>query len=276
MSSVPSHVSRLGKTPFLGNAVSVLGFPVTVGASCESVAEALFLATSSESQAPPEVPLAWHVVTANPEVLMQGYRHPKHYGTCLQQADIILPDGIGVVYALKHQGVSQATRLPGIELASALLCLAETHEKPVALWGGEPELYPLLVETLRKQYPRLILTFAHHGFVAFGSPEADALAQQCAETQPWLVLVALGCPRQDEWIQRYRSLFSSRTLLMGVGGSFDVWAGKVQRAPVWVQKCHAEWVWRLASQPWRLKRSLPPLIRFVYHVLCQKMAHPSI
>jgi N-acetylglucosaminyldiphosphoundecaprenol N-acetyl-beta-D-mannosaminyltransferase len=254
----------------LGDVAPVLGFPVTMAPDCHSLAERLFRVTTH-----PEVlqagavayhPHAWHVVTANPEVLMHAQAHPETYGVCLQRADAIFPDGMGVAFALKHQGHQQAVRLPGIELASALLALAEAYDKPVALFGGSPEVQPELLNHLKRIYPRLRIVMHHHGFLSPESPECMHLVETCAKTVPWLVLVALGCPKQDEWITRYRPLFDGRTLMMGVGGSFDVWAGAVQRAPQWVQRCHAEWVWRLASQPWRVQRAMPALLRFAYQI----------
>lgn len=242
--------------------VLIVGFAVSLFNSVQEAALAI-MSRAAQSQKP------FHVVTANPEVLMQG-KNNSGYGNLLRGADIILPDGIGVVWSAQAQGISWARRLPGIEVATELLHHAARYQLPVAFYGASPETQAALPDAIQRQFTGLPMVFAHHGHVPAGSPEEQELAHLTAGAQPWLVLVALGAPRQDEWIERYVHLFGPGVIVMGVGGSFDVWAGTVQRAPKLFQSLQMEWVWRLANQPWRIQRSMPPLIRFAWESIVLK------
>jgi N-acetylglucosaminyldiphosphoundecaprenol N-acetyl-beta-D-mannosaminyltransferase len=242
--------------------VLIVGFAVSLFNSVQEASVAI-MARAAKATKP------FHVVTANPEVLMQG-RGDVAYGNVLRRADMILPDGIGVVWSAKAQGVSWAKRLPGIEVATALLEHAARYQLPVALYGASPETQTALPDALQAQFPGLPVVFAHHGHVPAESDPEQELAQLAAGAQPWLMLVALGSPKQDAWISRYAQLFSPGVVMMGVGGSFDVWAGTVQRAPKVFQTLQMEWVWRLANQPWRIQRSMPPLLRFAWDSIVLK------
>jgi len=159
------------------------------------------------------------------------------------------------------------TRVPGIELAWCLLTLCAQHQQGVALLGASPQVITHLPQQLQAKLGLpLAVSYTHHGFFKAGD-ESMAIALEAAKARPRLVLVALGVPRQEAWIAAHRHLFAEGTLLMGVGGSFDVWAGAVKRAPLLMQRLNLEWAWRLALQPWRIQRSVPPLARFVLRVL---------
>jgi N-acetylglucosaminyldiphosphoundecaprenol N-acetyl-beta-D-mannosaminyltransferase len=211
------------------------------------------------------------VVTANPEVVEQALASPDGVGF-LHKATCLVPDGAGVVWALRRvakrtQAKTLPTRVPGVELAEALLARCAQHGQGVALLGASPQVMEALPTKLADRLGQAVpLVFTHHGFFKAGD-EAMGLALQAAKARPRLVLVALGVPRQEAWIAAHQHLFADGTLLMGVGGSFDVWAGVVKRAPKLMQRLNLEWAWRLALQPWRLQRSLPPLLRFVGRVL---------
>lgn len=211
------------------------------------------------------------VVTANPEVVEQALASPDGVGF-LQKATCLVPDGAGVVWALRRvakrtKAKGMPTRVPGVELAEALLARCTQHGQGVALLGASPQVMEALPAKLAERLGQPVpLVFTHHGFFKAGN-EAMSLALQAAKAQPRLVLVALGVPRQEAWIAAHQHLFAPGTLLMGVGGSFDVWAGVVKRAPKLLQHLNLEWAWRLTLQPWRLQRSLPPLARFVMRVL---------
>ena len=149
----------------------------------------------------------------------------------IAQADLVVPDGAGVVWALGRQGV-RVRRSPGIELAWSLLSYAEAHHWSVALVGGSPEVMECLKTTLARSHPRLRLLMAEHGFQA---SDAWSSGVSSAGLRPDLVLVALGVPRQEVWAKSMRQ--SLPGLWMGVGGSFDVWSGLKQRAPEWTSRC---------------------------------------
>ncbi len=203
-----------------------------------------------------------HVVTLNPEMIMQGEADPE-LGQILKSAGLILPDGVGVVWALKRQG-RQIKRLPGIEFSESLLKWLPTMKHSVAIIGAEAEALELATNTLRERYPKLSIAYTHHGF--FKPDEEEAIVKACAATQPKVVLVALGVPRQEKWIARYQHLFTGATFV-GIGGSLDVWSGRARRAPKLMRQLNLEWMYRITSEPWRIKRTYKTLPMFVVKVL---------
>lgn len=238
----------------------LLGYPVHLTSIPEAVADVTaFLNQPGER--------TYHVVTLNPEMLMQGEKDPA-LGKILKHAELVLPDGAGVVWALRRGGQAEVTRLPGIEFSEALLKRAAEAGYTVALIGASPEVNETAVEALQGQYPGLRIVFANHGFF-HGELDEATIAQDCAETSPDLVFVALGVPRQEFWIERYRPLFQTykNTVLVGVGGSFDVWAGAVTRAPALFRTLNLEWLYRFIKQPWRIQRAGQHLLMFVVRIL---------
>ena len=235
---------------------SVLNYPIRLGRMEALVQEAF--------KAPPQVG-GIHVVTVNPEMIIKGEESPD-FGSILKKADFPLPDGAGVIWALKRQGILQA-RIPGIEFATALLDSLDREQCPrgVALLGAKPEVMALLPKALLKRFPHLSLAFARDGF--FGEDDLLPIVEAMVAANPRVVLVALGVPRQEEWIQLFRTRFAEDTLFVGVGGSFDVWAGQVQRAPKLMQALNLEWLWRFTLEPWRIQRSMQPLLQYVWKVL---------
>lgn len=249
--------------PPFGLQQSVLGFPIHTG-QLGTLVDQLVQYVSQGHKA--------HVVTLNPEMIMAGEADPQ-FGDILKSSDLVLPDGAGVVWALKRKGLD-VCRVPGIEFSDALLAHCAQSGKPVALIGASPAVNLAVTQALKVRHPGLNIVFSHHGF--FGSaPEKTRVAKACADTQPWLVLVALGVPGQEVWIRDYMSLFTAPCVFVGVGGSFDVWSGTKQRAHPWMQRLGLEWLYRVYKEPFRIKRLYKTLPMFVIKVLCQDTRHPS-
>jgi N-acetylglucosaminyldiphosphoundecaprenol N-acetyl-beta-D-mannosaminyltransferase len=202
------------------------------------------------------------VVTLNPEMMMQGDMNPE-LGGILKRANLVLPDGAGLVWALRKRGHS-VKRLPGIEFSESLLRWAAETSQPVAFIGAAQEVLTLAVENLQKRFPGLRVVYQHHGFFKPGEEESQ-IVEACVEAQPKIILVALGVPRQEIWIHRYQSLFPA-AVMVGVGGSLDVWSGKTLRAPAWMRRLNLEWLYRITSEPWRIKRIYKTLPMFVVKV----------
>ncbi len=226
----------------------VLGIPVDV---CRDVPSA---AISLHSDG------GGQIVTLNAEMTMNARRN-SDLGAVIESADLVVPDGAGVVWALGRQGV-KVRRSPGIELAWSLLKYAAAHGWRVALVGASPEVMERLLGRLSSHFPELQLVFAEHGYQ---QPTAwPALESRLHTLRPDLVLVALGVPRQEIWSCRHRQGMPG--IWMGVGGSFDVWSGLKQRAPEWSSRLHLEWLYRLIQEPSRWRRYLV-LPQFVWAVL---------
>jgi N-acetylglucosaminyldiphosphoundecaprenol N-acetyl-beta-D-mannosaminyltransferase len=208
------------------------------------------------------------LVTLNAEMTMTALERPELEQT-IRQADLVIPDGAGVVWALRRQGV-WVRRSPGIELAHDLLAHSARQGWRVALVGASPEVMDTLVERLPQQHPGLQLVMALHGYQpAEVWPE---LERQLLALQPDLVLAALGVPRQETWIARLRR--GQPGLWMGVGGSFDVWSGQKKRAPRWMGTLQIEWLYRLLQEPrrWRRMLSLP---KFALAVISGSRPRPA-
>jgi len=226
----------------------VLGIPIDV---CRDVsAAAIGLHSDGGGQ----------IVTLNAEMTMNA-RRDSDLGAVIEAADLVVPDGAGVVWALGRQGV-KVRRSPGIELAWSLLTYAAAHGWRVALVGASPDVMERLLDRLSVQFPDLQLVFAEHGYQQ--PSDWPLLEARLQILRPDLVLVALGVPRQELWSCRQRQGLPG--LWMGVGGSFDVWSGLKQRAPEWTSRLQLEWLYRLLQEPSRWRRYLV-LPRFVWAVL---------
>ena len=222
----------------------VLGVPVV--ASANVFAAALELRQRGGGQ----------IVTLNAEMTMAA-RANRELGAAIAAAELVIPDGAGVVWALRRQGI-RVRRSPGIELAHQLLEYAARHRWRVALVGASPEVMALLAASLPAELPGLDLAFTIHGYQP---PEAwPGIEAELQQARPDLVLVALGVPRQETWIQRLHQ--GQPGLWMGVGGSFDVWSGTKERAPRWMGRLHIEWLYRLIQEPsrWRRMLALPAFV----------------
>lgn len=197
--------------------------------------------------------LGGHVITLNAEMTMQAEKNAK-LAQIIKQADLVIPDGSGVVLYLWLKG-KKVRRCPGIELAETLLLYAGQLSKPmpVFFFGGAPGVAAKAAEMWQQQYPKLAIAGTQNGYL---SPEEEQQLQQTLkEQQPALIFVGLGVPRQELWIAQHRHL-CPKAIWIGVGGSLDIWAGTKSRAPAWFRENHLEWLYRLYQEPWRWRRML--------------------
>ncbi|WP_029986851.1 WecB/TagA/CpsF family glycosyltransferase [Lysinibacillus fusiformis] len=205
------------------------------------------------------------VVTANPEVVMQANENPTVKGY-LNQATYICADGIGVVKAAQILGDSLPERVTGYDTMVKLLEVGQQKHFKVYLLGAQKETIEKTIANIHKDYPNVEIVGYHDGFFDWNN---NHIADDIAALQPDLVFVALGVPRQEKWITENLDKFS-KGVFIGVGGSFDVIAGTVKRAPVIWQKLNLEWLYRLLRQPSRFIRMLV-LPRFALKVFSLKL-----
>ena len=200
------------------------------------------------------------IVTLNAEMTMTARSLPE-LGQAIEGADLVIPDGAGVVWALSRQRVS-VVKTAGIELAWTLLGYAAAHGWRVALVGAAPAVMDILRQSLPERLPGLNLVMTEDGFQP--AEAWNGIEAELQQLKPDLVLVALGVPRQEIWSKQMCG--GQKSLWMGVGGSFDVWAGVKRRAPEWMCRLQIEWLYRLIQEPsrWRRMLSLPA---FVWAVL---------
>ncbi|AEV94629.1 WecB/TagA/CpsF family glycosyltransferase [Pediococcus claussenii] len=189
------------------------------------------------------------VVTANPEIVMYARRNPK-YHTILQQADYITPDGIGIVRATRKLSSPIPERITGYETFLELLRWGNDQGSRVYIVGSKPEVITKVATKIKSEYPNINLVGYHDGYFSNPKPILKAIQRQ----KPDMVFVATGFPKQEQFIAEYRHINDG--LWMGIGGSFDVFSGTVKRAPLFWQNHHLEWLYRLITDPKRLKRQL--------------------
>ncbi|AFS71786.1 MULTISPECIES: WecB/TagA/CpsF family glycosyltransferase [Exiguobacterium] len=202
------------------------------------------------------------LVTANPELVLRSLRDPA-YNRILRQATFITPDGIGVTAASKRMGEPLTATLPGIETARELLRTADTLQKRVFLLGGRPEVMKSLIKQLAIRFPDIQFVGTFHGF---GKEAEAATALKAAQAD--LILVALGAPKQEQWIASVYDQVD-HGLFIGVGGAFDVWSGHSKRAPKLFRTLKLEWLYRISSHP-RGFEKLKDLLLFVLLVFRKK------
>jgi N-acetylglucosaminyldiphosphoundecaprenol N-acetyl-beta-D-mannosaminyltransferase len=190
-----------------------------------------------------------HVVTMNAEIVIQANRDPE-LAQIIREADVVTADGAGITLALKLYGIAQ-TKCAGIELGESLLKLAASAGYRVLLYGGKPEVVTKAAQNWQDRLPSLDIIGVYHGYL--DETEIAALDRVLIDEQPQIILVAMGAPRQDRWIRDRRKL-CPQAVWVGVGGSFDVWSGLKQRAPIIWQKLNLEWLYRLFQDPSRWQR----------------------
>ncbi|ACA38651.1 Putative N-acetylmannosaminyltransferase [Lysinibacillus sphaericus C3-41] len=204
-------------------------------------------------------------MTADPEVVMQANENPTVKGY-LNQATYICADGIGVVKAAQILGDSLPERVTGYDTMVKLLEVGQQKRFKVYLLGAQKETIEKTIANIHKNYPNVEVVGYQDGFFDWNN---NHIADDIAALQPDLVFVALGVPRQEKWITENLDKFS-KGVFIGVGGSFDVIAGTVKRAPVIWQKLNLEWLYRLLRQPSRFIRMLV-LPRFALKVFSLKL-----
>lgn len=213
-------------------------------------------------------PRLHQICTTNPEFVMAAQMDPQ-FRQILQQADLCLPDGIGLVWASRWLAWRRGERplperIPGSELIYHLADLCAQHQWRLFLLGAAPGVADETARRLQSRYPALPIAGVYAG--SPNPTENEAIVQRINDSHADLLLVAYGAPQQDKWIARNRQTLYTVRLALGVGGAFDFVTGKAVRAPRWVQQLGLEWLHRLLHEPWRWRRMLA-LPRFAWRVL---------
>lgn len=188
------------------------------------------------------------VVTPNAEIVQQARSDPE-FAALIAQADLVLPDGVGVVYASRILGRPLKGRVPGVDFAGALMDRMAKLNKRLFLLGAKPGVAEEAARRLAGQHPGLIVCGTHDGYFQEDAPVVQAIRAARAD----VVFVCLGAPKQEKWAAAHGADTGAR-LFVGLGGSLDVFAGQVDRAPESWQRLGLEWLYRAIRQPSRFKR----------------------
>ena len=203
------------------------------------------------------------VATTNPEFVMTA-QQDEAFRQVLQQCDLCIADGVGLLWAARRIGTPLPERVPGSEIVYNLAELAAKEGWKLFLLGAGPGVAEEAAAIFKARYPGL-----HIAGTYAGSPsraENDAIVERINDSRAQILFVAYGAPKQDKWIARNRESLPTVKLALGVGGSLDFVTGKSRRAPHWIQRLGLEWLHRLILEPWRWRRMLA-LPRFALKVL---------
>ncbi len=211
-----------------------------------------------------EHPLA--ILAVNPEKIIRAQQDPMLMAT-LRASGLLIPDGIGVVFAVRLLSLGSLERVPGSELMPKLCEQAAKKGYKVFLFGANQEVIAHAAVVLCQRYPGLNIVGTQHGYVK--EEEMPSVITTINDTQAELLFVALGSPKQELWMTRYLPTLKVK-VCQGVGGTFDVIAGRVKRAPLVFRVLHLEWFYRLLSQPSRILRQTALPI-FAFRVLRKRM-----
>lgn len=200
-----------------------------------------------------------HVVTINPEMIELAQKNPE-FSQILKEAELVIPDGVGIKLALGFKGVKQE-QIRGVEFSRKLIEICAQNGFKLALLGAKEEVIQKTKEKLLDEFKNLNIVFIQNGYFENEEEVLDNIIKTC----PQVILVALGAPRQEIIISKLKSkLNGAGAVMVGVGGSFDVFSGTVEMAPEIWQKLGLEWLYRTIKQPHRLKRIFPTLPIFLF------------
>lgn len=206
-----------------------------------------------------------HVITLNAEIVYQALSTPELL-KIINGADLVTPDGIGIVWAGRHLGYPFEERVSGIDLLYLICEQAPRENWKIYLLGAAPGIADEASRQLAQDYPGINICGTHNGY--FSEEQQQVIMEEIKQLQPDILFVALGAPGQEYWINQFKFALAV-PVAIGVGGSFDVVAGVKSRAPQWVIKANLEWLYRLLKEPNRFKRQLA-LPKFVLLVLRHK------
>lgn len=204
-----------------------------------------------------------YVCTPNPEVALLCHENPEHKAA-VQGAELILPDGVGILLGARILGRPLKERVAGIDFCQSLL---KTMKGTVFLLGAKPGVAERAAERIAAEYPQVTVLGCSDGYFA----DEAALWERIRTARPDLLLVCLGTPRQELFMARHAG-DEAVGLMAGLGGTLDVLSGDVPRAPDFFIRHKAEWLWRLLREPKRIKRQIR-LPRYLWAVAVQRIRH---
>ncbi|GLY09058.1 WecB/TagA/CpsF family glycosyltransferase [Pseudobacillus badius] len=204
------------------------------------------------------------VIAVNPEKVITAGRDPL-VKELINESTYQIADGIGMIIASKLKKGQLKERVTGVDMMGRLLQFAADEGHGVFFYGAKEEVVRTAKEKLEAKIPNLRVAGYANGYVQ----DQEALVQAIRESGATLLFVALGSPRQELWIKENMPKLPNVKVFQGVGGSFDVYSGKVKRAPAFYRKFGLEWLYRLMKEPKRLKRQMA-LPKFLLKILVQK------
>ena len=202
------------------------------------------------------------VATVNAEMLLRATQDDA-FKKILNAAELVVPDGAGAVWAARHLGYEMPERVAGFDLVQELMKIAPSKGYKFFLFGASPGIADKAKLKARELYPRIEIVGTRNGY--FTAADEPEIISQIKTSKPDILLAALGVPKQEKWLSAHKDELNI-PVSIGVGGTFDVMAGVVKRAPLWMQRAKLEWLYRAMLQPSRAGR-LVALPKFVWKVI---------
>ncbi len=197
------------------------------------------------------------------------------FQSIMNQADLVTPDGMPLVWALRSLGHKNATRVYGPDLTPIVIERAAEARIPIGFYGASPQVLSLLVQNVRRRFPNAEIAFTYSPpFRALSVVEDEEIVRQISQCGARIIFVGLSTPKQERWMADHRGRVDA--VMIGVGAAFDFIAGTKPQAPRWMMRLGMEWFFRLATEPKRLwKRYLKHNPRFVFHFAAQLFGNSS-
>ena len=209
-----------------------------------------------------------YVCAANVHMVMEGY-DSRSFMQVVNDADLVTPDGMPLVWAMRRLGIPDQERVYGPELMIKLIEASAQSSIPIGFYGSSPKVLESLVNGIRERYPSIDITYSFSPpFHPLSDEEDTRIIDEINSSGAHILFVGLGCPKQEIWMARHKGKISA--VMVGIGAAFDFYAGTKPQAPAWMQKRGLEWLYRLFQEPRRLwKRYLYHNPRFILLVLNQ-------
>ncbi|SER70916.1 N-acetylglucosaminyldiphosphoundecaprenol N-acetyl-beta-D-mannosaminyltransferase [Gracilibacillus ureilyticus] len=249
----------------MDNKVEILGIPFSTLTLTQTTVLLEEHITSNPSR-------MFHLITANPEITITS-QTDKQFQKIMRGADLITPDGIGIVMASRMRREPIAERVTGFDLLHQLLDKGNQHGWSFYFLGTDEDTNNKAVEKIKTTYPNVTIAGRHHGF--FSNNEEEKILMEIKHSTPDILIVAMGAPHSDKWIHKHKDTLDQVGVVFGVGGSLDVIAGKVKATPDLWKKLNLEWLHRLMTVPvakgqksrWLRQSSIP---KFIYQAVIRK------
>ncbi|HIE09038.1 MAG TPA: glycosyltransferase [Armatimonadetes bacterium] len=203
------------------------------------------------------------VVTPDASALVRA-QEDEELRRIMEEADLVIPDGVGVVFAGRLLDLPLVERVPGVELAERVCEVASREGLRIFLLGAEPGVAEEAARRLTERFPGLRVVGTYHGY--FSPEEEREVVERIKRARPDILFVAMGVPKQEKWMRRHLAELGV-PVCIGVGGTLDVFAGRVKRAPLWVRRIGLEWLYRTLLQPRKRARRLLAIPRLLGMVL---------
>jgi N-acetylglucosaminyldiphosphoundecaprenol N-acetyl-beta-D-mannosaminyltransferase len=207
------------------------------------------------------------VVTADSSMVVMAQRDDR-LRDIINRADLVTPDSIGILWACRRRGIVMPERVSGVDMVVRLAQVSAQTGLRLYFLGAQPGVAEEAARRLQARYPGMQVAGCQHGYFL---PEAEPdIVRRIREARPDVLCVAMGIPKQEKWIDRYREALKV-PVSIGVGGTFDVLSGRVRRAPVWMQRIGMEWLWRVGHNPRKIAKVML-LPRFAWMVVTNQNA----